>query len=198
MIRLAISVEGATEREFVKNIISPHLLTFGLDATPIDIGGNVGIDKVVAEVKRLLPNFDFVTTLYDFYGFKNPKNLPAQELCNELIAKITEKQRFLPYIQQYEFEALLFSHPQILAEELGIAEREKDILDITKVKKPEEINDGFDTCPSRRLKEFFPAFDKVLHGSMVCKQIGLQTIRSECLGFSQWLDRLEKIANKSL
>jgi hypothetical protein len=32
--------------------------------------GNISIDRVSGKLNRLIHNFDFVTTLYDFYGFK--------------------------------------------------------------------------------------------------------------------------------
>lgn len=44
MTRLAISVEGATEREFVSRILAPHLRQAGwVDVKPVDIGGNVSL-----------------------------------------------------------------------------------------------------------------------------------------------------------
>ena len=38
MIRLAVSVEGQTEMEFVKNVLAEHLRTNGVEATPILLG----------------------------------------------------------------------------------------------------------------------------------------------------------------
>jgi hypothetical protein len=32
--------------------------------------GNISIDRVSGKLNRLIHNYDFVTTLYDFYGFK--------------------------------------------------------------------------------------------------------------------------------
>src|SRR5262249_52299742 len=81
MRRLAVSVEGSTEREFVKQVLQPHLWNLQIDIRPVVVttkrlvsgpnhkGGSVSVDRAVSEVRRLLPNFDAVTTFYDFYGF---------------------------------------------------------------------------------------------------------------------------------
>lgn len=41
MIRLGISTEGATEREFVDKVLRPHLNLFDVEATAIDMRGIV-------------------------------------------------------------------------------------------------------------------------------------------------------------
>ena len=55
MIRLGISVEGKTERLFVNKALRSHLLPFGVDATGVDIRGNVSLDKIRGV---LPPGFD--------------------------------------------------------------------------------------------------------------------------------------------
>lgn len=37
-MRLAISVEGQTEEEFVKDLLREHLRSFGVDVTPVQMG----------------------------------------------------------------------------------------------------------------------------------------------------------------
>ncbi|MEA5486638.1 MULTISPECIES: DUF4276 family protein [Pseudanabaena] len=37
-------------------------------------------------------------------------------------------------------------------------------------------------------------YDKVLHGSLVALDIGLETIRRECQMFNRWIERLESLA----
>ena len=73
MIRLAISVEGQTEEEFVKHVLGEHLEPFGVDVTPIQVGsarnrwkgGNVSESALIAEMRLLSHNFDAVTSLVD-------------------------------------------------------------------------------------------------------------------------------------
>ena len=72
MIRLAVSVEGSTEREFVKDVLAEHLRANGIEATPILLGrarglhggGNVSTVRLVAEMSRLYWNFDGAQQAY--------------------------------------------------------------------------------------------------------------------------------------
>ena len=79
MTRLAISVEGETEEEFVKEALATHLQSRGIYATPVLLdrarrrvqgGGNVTIDRLASEMRHLRHSFDAVTSLVDFYGFR--------------------------------------------------------------------------------------------------------------------------------
>ena len=78
MIRLAVSVEGRTEEEFVKAMLADHLRGRGVEPTPILIGrarggsggGNVSVERLVPEMRDLYWSFDAVTSLVDFYGFR--------------------------------------------------------------------------------------------------------------------------------
>lgn len=122
MIRLAISVEGQTEEEFVKHVLGEHLKPFGVDVTPIQVGsarnrwkgGNVSESALIAEMRLLSHNFDAVTSLVDFYGFRGKGNRTADELVadlgEELRGKLGPRVRFdrvIPYVQLHEFEGLL-------------------------------------------------------------------------------------------
>ena len=80
MIRVAISVEGQTEDEFCKQILSPHFLLKEILLIPIIVttkrekcgvkhkGGCINLDRVKSEITKLLSSFDYVTTFYDLYG----------------------------------------------------------------------------------------------------------------------------------
>ena len=58
---------------------------------------------------------------------------------------------------------------------------------------PEHIDDGEQTAPSKRLASLFPGYNKVLFGTRIIRDIGLQTVRSECPHFDKWLTRLEQL-----
>ena len=95
--RLAISVEGATEREFVSRVLKPHLEPLLLDVRAVDIRGNVSLDKVRGELPALLGSFDFVSTLYDFYGFKrrDGRNVAELEQAEANLSQLSQHLRAL-------------------------------------------------------------------------------------------------------
>jgi hypothetical protein len=74
--------------------------------------GNISIDRVSGKLNRLIHNFDFVTTLYDFYGFKRLSDNETKKTLEDKIKngiKQGQQRKIIPYVQMYEFEALLFS-----------------------------------------------------------------------------------------
>jgi hypothetical protein len=197
MKRLGISVEGATEREFVQRVLKPHLAPLGKHVTAIDLRGNVSLDKVAGHLPALFGSFDFVSTLYDFYGFKGRGELSVGELEAALLGRVPEHRvsRFIPYVQKYEFEALLFATPKETVEWLEGSEDQLTMLaDAVRVSgSPEEVNGSVETSPSHRLTAIFPAYDKKLHGPEILELAGLAMVRAQCPRFDQWLRRLEAI-----
>ena len=61
------------------------------------------------------------------------------------------------------------------------------------VNSPEEINNSPLTAPSKRILEIFPEYEKPFHGCLTVMEIGLDTIRSQCSHFNQWLTKLEHL-----
>ena len=49
MIRLAISVEGRTEEEFVNNVLADHLRDRDVEPAPIPLGGDVTVERLASE-----------------------------------------------------------------------------------------------------------------------------------------------------
>ena len=194
-VRVAVSVEGPTEREFVKNVLRPHLNARAVYLSPVPLDGNVSLDKAERDLRRLLHNHDAVTTLYDFYGFRRRDALTVDELEQALAERIGNPANFIPYIQLHEFEALIFAGPDEAAKVLGIPALAAELHRIVEdCGAPERINDGYDTCPSRRLKRLRPSYDKVLHGHLIVERIGLARVRDACPRFGAWLSRLEALA----
>ena len=62
----------------------------------------------------------------------------------------------------------------------------------------EEINDSWLTCPSRRVADLVPGYEKPLLGTLAVLEIGLPAIRAECPLFRAWLEHLESWPNASL
>lgn len=93
MIRLAVSVEGPTEEEFVKTVLLDHLRPMDVAIQPVPIGrarnadqggGNVTIDRLAFDMASLYQSFDAVTSLVDFYGFRDKEDKTVQGLETHL------------------------------------------------------------------------------------------------------------------
>ena len=209
MIRLAISVEGWTEEEFVKRVLADHLRPLGVEPCPVVLGrarsgsaggGDVRVKRLVSDMVLLCRSFDAVTSLVDFYGFRGKGNLSVKALEDHLIQEIETRipgeQRVFPYVQKHEFEGLLFSDTAAFGV-IGKA-AERNIEALSKIRRrfstPEDINDDPEGAPSKRITREVQGYDKRLHGWLVAREVGLATIRAECPRFHAWLTRLEGLA----
>jgi hypothetical protein len=207
MIRVAISVEGQTEMEFCKKVLTPFLRNYDIELTPIVVatsrdkcgtkhkGGCINIDRIKSEVTKLLHSFEYVTTFYDFYRFNNRPADDIDEL-EEMIYNLFNNTKFIPYVQQYEFETLLFSKPEYYEEYFGdeqVSEKMKKI--ITEFQDNiEQINDSPQTAPSKRLEKLFDeageSYNKVFHGEGIASDIGLNSIRAKANRFNGWIEKI--------
>lgn len=213
MTRLAVSVEGETEVEFVRGVLAEHLLTQGVEATAILIGraqgrtvggGNVSVERLAEDMRVLLRSFDAVTSLVDYYGFRGKGNATVADLEERIRRRVAERvrargrvRRVLPYIQRHEFEALLFSDVRFFGELDGAPEGVVEVLRRVRsaFATPEDIDDGRDTAPSKRIMSAMPDYEKVDDGQAIARRIGLATMRAECRGFDRWVRRLESLGS---
>ena len=195
MIRLYISVEGMTERQFCLKIMVPYFMTRNVSITTVNMRGNVSLERACFEIRKIIHKCDIVTTFYDLYGFKRRNNRTKEELENILKDEINEPYKFIPYIQQYEFEALLFSDPHTTSRVLKFPDVSSELSEtVRRFGDVEKINDGPHTCPSRRLINLFPSFTKETDGPNMCREIGIDRIRQECRGFNTWIEKIELLA----
>ena len=212
MIRLAVSVEGKTETEFVKKVLSDYLLRLEILSIPVPLGntrpnrtrraggGNVSVERLVTEMVDLSRRYDAVTSLVDFYGFLRKGDRSVEELEEHLVQQIEEQipdsRHVFPYVQKHEFEGLLFSDTAAFG--APECDAEWDIKALASIRRqfqtPEDINDSPETAPSKRISNVLPGYDKPLHGPLVAKETGLEKIRAECPRFHVWLTRLERLA----
>ena len=151
----------------------------------------------------------YCTTFFDFYGLpedfpgkvaaklKNGIEEKADCLQNTLVEQLKVKlgdeplKRFIPYVQMYEFEGLLFSHPEKLAAGISKADLGNSFQKVRDAfGSPEEINNSPHTAPSKRIEGLYRGYDKPVHGSLAALEIGLDTIRAECHRFDAWLSRI--------
>ena len=210
MRRLAVSVEGQTEEEFVNAVLSEHLWAVGVAPTPILLGrarggrgggGGVGVEKLVSEMTHLRRSFDVVTSLVDFYGFRGRGGGTVEELEERLIRGIggapVHRENALPYVQKYEFEGLLFSDVTAFRTVTGVSEQCIDVLRRARAqfRTPEDIDNGYRTTPAKRIADAIPHYRKRVHGPQVAKKIGLAEIRRQCPRFDEWVRRLEALGH---
>jgi Domain of unknown function (DUF4276) len=103
-----------------------------------------------------------------------------------------DRPRFLPFVVMHEFEGLLFSDCERLAQGIGqpqLAGQLQAIRD--RFASPEEINDSPETAPSKRLVGLVPRYQKPFLGPLAALEIGLERIRAECPHFDRWVRQLE-------
>ncbi len=206
MIRIGLSVEGQTEYAFSQKVLTPFFRNYEIEMTPIIVstskdkcgrkhkGGCINIDRIKSEVQKLLHSFDFVTTFYDFYGFSNRPTNDVDELEQNMY-KLFNSGKFIPYVQKYEFETLLFSKPQVFTDYFGNDLIEKEMVKIvSQYQDIELINDSPQTAPHKRLEELFELesnkYDKVFHGEGFAFDIGLHAIRSNAKRFDNWIEKI--------
>ncbi|MFV0345717.1 MAG: DUF4276 family protein [Bacteroidales bacterium] len=96
------------------------------------------------------------------------------------------------YIQLHEFESLLFSDISVIENNFEYSELDRSQLH--KINKlfanPEDINDGKDTAPSKRLDGIIADYNKIVYGSLLAQEIGLEKIRKKCPRFNAWIKEL--------
>lgn len=224
MIEVVVVGEGQTEETFIRDVLKPHLAAKGIylePRGPISTsaghkGGALSRDRVLRFLRNTLRErpHKYVTTLFDLYGLRSDFPGVAESAtiadpirrCESIERNLAaaaisisgcREDRFLPHIQPYEFEALLFSDVLRFAEMepewgrfVGALQEARD-----NVRSPEHINDGADTHPSARLKHLLrPSYRKPLHGSGIAQRIGIARMRSECRHFDGWLTRVESLA----
>lgn len=218
MTRVHIICEGQTEAAFVQELLQPHFSSRSLFLMPSLIGkagGNVKFDRLRTDVRnRLLGDRgSYCTTFFDFYRLhssfpgkaaakaKTDPRDKAETVRVELVSKLKSEideapmRRFIPYVQMYEFEALLFSDPANFAKEIGKPELQSKLTEIrAEFATPEHINDHPHRVPGKRIEALFQEYEKPIMGTLAALEISLAKIRKECLLFDAWLKRLEALS----
>lgn len=220
MIRVHVICEGQTEEMFVNVLLQPVFQTKGIHLVPALVGkpgrkgGNFKFERLHSDVeKRLLGDRTaYCTTFFDYYGL--PQSFPGKEdqdsqtdiqikaaavqqaMTAELVRLIGEDpmRRFIPFVQMYEFEALLFSDPDAFAKGIDRAHLSKPLAKITEqFVSPEHINNSPHTAPSKRIEALMSDYEKPLMGTLAALEVGLNVMREKCALFDEWLKRLEML-----
>ena len=228
MTRLYMTVEGQTEQAFATQILTPHLAAHDVFLTKprltgpisrrkgrIPGGGLARFEVALGDMKRWLkedqsPDARF-TMMIDLYRLPNdfPKYGEAGRLddpcgrvqfLEDTLSETIGDDRFIPYLQLFEFEAIVLSKPEAFAGQFEDCRPQT-----AKLKKlcrefasPEQINDGPTTHPAARILALFPNYQKNLDGPQLAQDIGLPAIREECPHFHQWLAKLERLGGAQL
>ncbi|AHC37754.1 MULTISPECIES: DUF4276 family protein [Pseudomonas] len=220
MIRVHVICEGQTEEMFINEVLAQAFHHLGIYLMPALIGkpghkgGNFRFERLLSDVeKRLLGDRQaYCTTFFDFYGLpeefpgkanaagKNSMDEKADCLLEAMVERLAIElgddamRRFIPYVQMYEFEGLLFSCPRRLATGINQPNLEDRFMHIrNEFETPETINNSPMTAPSKRLKTLYAGYDKPLHGSLAAIEIGLPAIREQCSRFDTWLSEMEAL-----
>ncbi len=225
-VRLHITAEGQTEEKFVRRILQPQLAPMNIfvDARSVLTsrdkkagksyrGGLLSYEKAKKDIMdwikqdnnpecRFSTMFDLYALPDDFPGAQEAKNIQDPyakvDFLEKRLAEDIDHQGFIPYIQQFEFEALLFADLDKFA--LEYLEYDKAIEQLKHTLQsfkdnPELINDGPNTAPSKRILAEIPEYSKVGSGVIITGMIGLDRIRSKCRHFNDWICRLEGLAS---
>ena len=219
MRRLIVICEGHAERVVVDRLLSPSLKAAGFaEVSGVLIGegvrpqggGGIAWDAVRFDVKAALAQDPeaIVTTFIDLYGtiagFPEKTFMDDKHRFEEFMREEIPEPRFVPYIQRYEFEALLFADYRAAGRALAghnearRVELQNAFAQILETcgGTPEEIDDDARTCPSGRIRELAPSFEeqKVRRAINFCAHASLSSIREKCPGFDEWLRCLETLA----
>jgi hypothetical protein len=218
MKRVIIICEGQTEKEFCCDVLAPYFSKKHIYIeTPLirkSGGGIVPWEILKKQIQTHLKQdkVAFVTTLIDYYGIEKKHNYPNWEevqkkrnkatridiIENEMLDSIIEdlKYRFIPYIQLHEFESLLFNDVSIFTNNFTESEFENfaEFATIfTQFPNPEDINDGSDSAPSKRLSYHIKGYNKVVYGAAIASEIGLTRIKEKCPRFNNWITKIEEL-----
>jgi len=225
-MRLRIVAEGQSEERFARLVLVPHLAEYGVFVTVTKVetsrmkrrpdirfkGGVPAYKHIrndVATMLRIDGGEDFrLTTFIDFFHL--PKDFPglregascfSKDQQIDCIEKAFREDigddRFMPYVQKHEFEALMFVdlgkllklYPQHDSKIMRLERGAKGLA-------PEDVNGGDTTSPSNRIIAEFPEHEmnkpKIVP---LLAEIGLPRLREACPRFDRWIGKLEKLGS---
>jgi Domain of unknown function (DUF4276) len=221
--RVFALVEGVTEEKLVRSVLQPHLLAHEVLLEPIIVttrrsasgrktGRGGGPWKTWHQELLKLASSQVgplvrLTTMIDLYGL--PQGFPG---LNELerisdtrrrvdraeafMAADIGDERFIPYVQRHEIEALVFvglDRLRVLLDQRRDLQGLETLMAEVHGVEPEDIDDGRTTAPSKRLCRHIPSYRKNLHGPLVFEDVGLAMLRARCPRFHAWVSTLEAL-----
>ncbi len=154
----------------------------------------------------------WVTTMFDLYGL--PDDFPdlgkieaarggaakaalAEAAIAAAVGGRTGHRSLRPYVQQHEFETLVLASLDALT---AVLDDPRDLAGLERLRAslvgvaPEEVNDGRETAPSKRLLAHVPGYDKVVHGELALADASLDALAEACPHFGRWVADLRALA----
>lgn len=220
MSRVCFIVEGPTEESFVKGPLAEVLWPHQVFVTPIILGvpgqkgGRTKYVRVEKDILRQLKQDQraYCTTMIDLYGLGTgfpgtpvPPHLNnvqkvehiERAVKNDICRQIPEFRpdvRLIPYLSLHEYEGLLFSDPDAFAQSIGQPQLGRQFQRVRNdFATPEDINNDPQTAPSKRVVDIYPAYKKVIEGTLAARAVGIQRMRQECSHFKSWIEQLERL-----
>lgn len=207
MKEVLVYCEGPTEETFINRILADYLAQFEVYLTASSCGGVSRYAKIQKELKNFCKSSNVVvTTMLDYYGI--PSDTPGMrdevpgdpyakvEYVEQAIAKDLAQENLIPNLMLHEFEALLFAEPTKF-QYCGL--RPSAIRELQGIREhaetPEHINNNPNTAPSKRILRIYPQYIKPSDGFQIAKDIGLDTMLSECRHFARWVEKLKALAD---
>lgn len=216
MILLFALVEGVSEETFVRDVLAPHLATFNVYISAIQVttnrrlgragkGGLTRFARVREDLRRLMtektgPRYRF-TTMFDLYRL--PSDFPsypthatakARQRALKLEAALAEEfddKRLIPYLQVHEFESLVLADLDAMGR--MFPDKDDSITSLRAAVEnaggPENVNDT--DPPSRTILAKLPSYDKVLAATQLARFSSLPVLRAVCPHFDSWVRQLE-------
>lgn len=229
MIKIVhVLCEGQTEQGFVDDVLKPYLMLKGVTSVKSILvttnkkknvrGGLVSYQHALGDLSIMIKsNIDgeyerhIFTTMFDLYAL--PNDFPGYEESYSIVDKYSRVKsferafynavscdRFVPYIQLHEYEALVFCGLDYLSQmyegcESGLKRLKSDLLLVNN--NPELINDRPDTAPSKRIIKAIEGdgrthfiYDKPKAGKFVAQKVGIDELCKKCGHFNEWIVNL--------
>ncbi len=215
MASIFLIVEGQTEERFYKDLFANSFPQhyFYVVVMPNkknayrrkEKGGSVSYELCIKNIKRFFnssSHCEKIILIYDYYGLHDSfrEHFDGSEttldnkitsIRNRLESEINSP-KFSFVLQVHEFEALMFSQPEKIAEQFDKPHITKELNKILTNfnNNPELINNSSDTSPSRRIISFFPQYEfgKTTDGISIVTNIGIPKIRQMCSYFNKFCD----------
>jgi hypothetical protein len=227
---LNVLCEGRSEETFVKSVLKAYLMEFGVVVKSQMLltnkkrnfrGGMISFERAKQDILLWIKQHreqtyetHYFTTMFDYYAL--PTDFPcyadaqkagdgyaAVDLIEKSFKEDIHHSHFIPYIQLYEFESLVFCGLEQLLNEYPNMERQIEELRAALHScgdNPEAIDSGQETAPSKRLiAAVAPTYryDKKATGEYVTKQVGIPQLKMRCRHFKEWIEKLEKLGSEN-
>ena len=216
MKNVYIYCEGPTEETFINEVLYPYFFNIGIVVRPIICttkrtnlkkykGGVSDYNKIKNELIILCKTHsnEFVTTMFDYYAM--PSNTPGiGNQDADILKRIESVESVINtdigmcncsfHFMLHEFEGILFSNPA----SFSLIADDNTVDQVQTIRNafptPEHINNSPETAPSKRLEQLIPGYAKVRNGTILSKDMGLDTIIRECPHFRNWIKRIADMA----